>query len=818
MLCAVRAWASVAGVAVVVLTGTVYGAVGAPARQTAAVTKPDVAVAPTPETVAEVGVVLQKYCVGCHNERLKTADLVLEKRSLAQVSADPETWERVVRKLRARAMPPSGSPRPDTATLLKIADAAAGALDRAASGVPDAGRPPFHRLNRLEYTNAVRDLFGLPIDGKAMLPGDDSGFGFDNIADVLTMSPALFERYMIAATKISRLAVEDPTLRPAMASYPLPYLSLGQDGRMSEDLPFGSRGGTAIKHYFPLDGEYEIRVTLQRSDLANAYKVRGLGAPTQVDVRFDRARVKLFSMGGGKRATGESAGESDYPGDGLVVRVQATAGAHVVGVSLNQDVWKGEGFAVGRLPLTTSSYALGIDTGSDYGRIDAGIEKVDITGPFSVKASPHAALKGVFACRPATAKDEEPCARRILSGLARRAYRGPVTVGDLQVLMDFYRSGRTADGTFRAGLQSAIARILVDPSFLFRVETDPKGVKAGTNYALSDLEIASRLSFFLWSSIPDEELLSTAERGRLRVPGVLERQVTRMLQDPRSDAFIESFFGQWLTTRNVVSQRPDPKVFPEFDENLREAFLSETRLFLTSQVRENRPATELLTANYTFLNERLARHYGIPGIVGSHYRRVELPDARRAGLLGQGSVLMVTSYNDRTSVVVRGKFVMDTILGTPPPPPPANVPPLENTKIQGSLRQRMELHRKNPVCASCHRNIDPMGFALENFNAVGKFRTTDAAAPIDTSGALPDGSKFTGPAEFRTVLLDRREAFLGVLAQKLLTYSIGRGVETYDMPAVRKVLREAEPSGYNWTSMVLGVVKSVPFQMRRAQS
>jgi hypothetical protein len=768
---------------------------------------------------AEIQALVEKYCVGCHNERLKTASLILEKKDVTNVASDIETWERVVRKLEARAMPPTGAPRPDADTLERVWHGVAAQLDRAGAQHPNPGRPPIHRLNRLEYTNAIRDLLGLEIDGKSLLPADDSGFGFDNIADVLTVSPGLFERYMLAAAKISRLAVEDPKMRAQLTSYKLPYLSLAQDERMSEDLPFGSRGGVAIKHYFPLDGEYQVRVTLEHSDLANSNHVRGLAEPTQIDIRLDRQRIKAINVGGGKRNLTASYGlEADYPEDGFVVRFAATAGDHTIGVSLNQDRWKAEGINIGSIPRTNNGFAQGVNTSTQYGRIQASIEKVDVTGPYDAELPHNSRLhRNIFVCEPTATVTDEACATKIVARLARLAYRRPVTPNEVQTLMSFYRDGRKADGTFRAGVETAIGRILVDPKFLFRLEHDPVGVKSGQSYQLSDLDIASRLSFFLWNSIPDDELLTLAEHHRLRSPAVLEQQVQRMLEDPRSDTFVESFFGQWLLTRNVASARPDPKVFPEFDESLRQAFLEETRLFLQAQIREDRPATELLTANYTFVNERLANHYGIPGVVGGKFRRVTLPNDARAGLLGQGSILMVTAYNDRTSVVVRGKFIMDTILGTPPPPPPANVPPLADTKIEGSLRQRMELHRKNPVCASCHRNIDPLGFAFENFDGVGHYRTRDSGAPVDASGSLPDGSTFDGPATFRKVLLAREDAFLTVLTTKLLTYGMGRGVELFDMPAVRKIIRDAKASDYRWSALILGVVRSMPFQMRRAE-
>ncbi len=772
------------------------------------------------EVAAPDFAMINQYCITCHSERMKSGGLVLEKRDPSKIGAEAEMWERVAKKLRARSMPPINSRRPDQATMATFVQSLEATLDKTALAVPNPGRAPIHRLNRFEYTNAVRDLLGLEIDGKAMLPADDTGYGFDNIADVLTVSPGLFERYMLAAAKVSRLAVEDPTMRAKLTSYELPYLSLGQDERMNELQPFGSRGGTAIRHYFPLDGEYEVRFTLQRNDLAAGYNVRGLSAPTAIDVRIDRQRIKIFNLGGkAARPMYSEGADPEYPDEGLSVKFKTTAGTHVVSIALNQDVWKAEGVSVGQLPLTNNGYSQGRDTTPLYGRIDAGIEKVDITGPFDGKAPKGSELqRKIFVCQPAAAATEEPCARRIMGRLARLAYRRPVGESDLKTLMEFYRKGRKEDGSFRAGIQASIGRLLVDPNFLFRMELDPAGVKPGSAYKVSDLDLASRLSFFLWSSIPDEELLTVAAAGQLKSPIVLEKQVRRMLADPRSNTMIDNFFAQWLTIKNVQSAHPDPKVFPEFDENLRSAFIEETKLFLRSQVREDRSAAELITANYTFVNERLARHYGIPGVVGNHFRRVNLPDDKRAGLLGQGSVLMVTSYNDRTSVVLRGKFIMDMFLGTQPPAPPANVPPLENTKIEGTLRQRMELHRKNPVCASCHNTIDPMGFAFENFDGVGKYRTLDSRSPINATGALADGSKFDGAASFRKALYDRKEAFLGAMVRNMMTYAMGRGVETFDMPAVRKILRDTQPQDYKWSSIVLGIVKSMPFQMRRAES
>ena len=760
--------------------------------------------------------------VDSHSHWYKTSGRPLDGLDSDHPEQNRELWEKILRKVRVRAMPPASSrmPRPNEATYTALISNLEGTLDRTALADPHPGRPPIHRLNRLQYSNAIRDLFGFEIDAQTMLPADDTGFGFDNIGDVLTVSPALLDRYFVAASKISRLAVGDPSMRPTQTTYSLPYLSLGQHERMSEQLPFGSRGGIAIEHYFPLDGEYSVTVTIQRSDLADGAIVRGLHTENQIDVRLDRQRITTFTQGSPDTAQiPYGLGYlGDEPQSEFEVRFPVTAGIHTVGITLNRDRWVMEGVGISRLPLTNEVYSQGRNTSPVYGRIDMGIDQVDIRGPFDgVVPLGSPARQRLYVCAPASARDEAPCATQILSTIARRAYRRPVTDAEVGTLLEFYRRGR-ADGHFDRGIQAALTRMLVDINFLFRMEFDPDGVEPGTAYRVSDLELASRLSFFLWSSIPDDELLTLAEAGTLREPGVLEAQVRRMLEDPRSSTLVESFFGQWLTTRNLAAQRPNPKIFPDFDESLREAFLTETQLFLENQLREDRPATELLTANYTFANERLARHYGIPGVSGSHFRRVTLPDESRAGLLGHGSVLTVTSYNDRTSVVQRGKWVMDKILGTPPPPPPPVVPPLEDTKISGSLRERMEMHRRNPVCAACHSVMDPLGFALENFDGVGKFRTLDGSSPVDPSGILVDGTEFSGPATFRQALAVRQDAFLTTMMENLLTYALGRGVEPYDMPAVRRILREAAAADYRWSALMAGIAKSVPFQMRGAES
>ncbi len=772
----------------------------------------------SPATAAAQRALLDSYCVPCHNERTKSGGLMLDKADLSQVHTNPELWEKVVLKLRVGLMPPIGRPRPDKATYDGLATWLEQSLDRQlTSRTPNPGRPAVHRLNRTEYSNAIRDLLALDIDAKPLLPPDDSGYGFDNIADVLSVSPALFERYLSAAQQISRIAVGDPNMRPTFNTYRLPYLTLTQEDRTSDDQPQGSRGGLAIRHYFPLDGEYVIKVRVQASSAQS--DVRGLDVLNHVDLRIDGVRVKLFNVEPVERQISNlvASEKQEFDAD-WNLRVPVKTGSRLVSVSLDKKNWYMEGVGPDRSPVASFGYSNAFRTGLGVGRIQMGIDELTIEGPFNGRVpEASASRRRIFSCRPTDAADETRCAETILSGLARRAFRRPVTDEDLTLLMGFYDAGR--DGaSFDAGIQSALEVMLVDPNFLFRVEQDPAGVAPGTPYRLNDVELASRLSFFLWSSLPDDELLDLAIRGRLKEPTVIDQQVERMLHDRRSDALLNNFFGQWLLVRNVSAVQPDPKAFPDFDENLRRALERETTLFLETQLREDRSALELMTADYTFLNERLAKHYGIPKVYGSHFRRVTYPDDRRAGLLGQGSVLMVTSYSNRTSVVQRGKWILENLLGAPPPPPPPNVPPLENTKVEGGLRKRMEQHRRNPVCAACHAQLDPLGFALENFNGIGRWRTTDEHAPIDASGVMPDGETFSGPVDFRAALLTHREALLSTLTKKLLTYAVGRGTEYYDMPTVRRIVQDSAVQDYRWSSLVLGIVKSAPFQMRRSAS
>ena len=768
---------------------------------------------------APVAEEIERYCVRCHNARLQTGGLVLETLDPAQPGAHIDVWEQVIRKLRAGVMPPAGAPRPDDATYVSMIAELETALDAHAAATPDPGRTSVHRLNRTEYANAIRDLLALEIDGETLLPGDNSLQGFDNIAEVLTMSPGLLERYLLAAKKISRLALGDPAIRPETTVYSLPYLTLVQDVRMNEDLPFGSRGGTAVRHYFPADGEYEIRLYLQRNALNVGNNVRGLDARNLLDLRLNGERLKRFDIQPALGEMGRGGYVIDRTDEQLRLRITTTAGEHTLGVAFNRDHRYVEGVGMSVLPPASDGYGAGTQTNVNFGRIDSGLDRIEITGPFNAaRPTATAPRDRLFTCRPGGPADEA-CAAEILGTVARRAWRRPVAADELDMLLGFFRTARDEAGAFDDGIERGLVRVLTDPAFLFRVEHDPAGAAPGAPYRLGGLDLASRLSFFLWSSLPDDALIDAAAAGELDDPAAVDAHVGRMLDDPRSDALIDNFFGQWLLLRNVATAQPDPQAFPEFDENLRTAFERESRLLLQHQLRANRPLTELLTADYTFVNQRLARHYGIPGVVGNHFRRMPLPaDSGRAGLLGHGSLLTVTSYPDRTSVVLRGKFILENILGTPPPAPPAEVPPLEATEVHGSLRQRMEQHRANPVCATCHAQIDPLGFALENFDGIGKWRAEDSGVAVDASGALPDGTPFDGPSTFRSALLGRVAAYRATLAERLLTYALGRTLSPADMPAVREILRRTAAEGDTWRALIRNVTRSLPFSMRMAAS
>ena len=763
---------------------------------------------------------LDRHCVACHNDRRPSADLSLQSVDVHSVGTaldEVAVWEKVVRKLRARSMPPAGRPRPTEADYEGFAAWLETAVDEAAARAPNPGRrAAFHRLNRAEYRNAIRDLLALDIDGATLLPADDSGYGFDNIADVLSVSPMLTERYLTAARQISRLAVGDPEIRPTTTVFATDKY-LKQDDRVSDDLPFGSRGGLAVTHTFPVDGDYVAKIFLLRTYDG---RVRGLLETSLMEVRLDGVLLKTLSVGEPLEPEDGQLPRRDYRNvedDGQEVRFTAPAGPATLSVSFVDSGIVSEGMQRPRYPVTSYEYA-GDQT------VQPGIATLELRGPYDVTGLGETpSRERIFVCQPSGGGTDRQCASDILSSLARRAYRRPVTEGDRQVLMEFFDAGRAGDRDreFEAGIEMGLRRLLVSPDFLFRREHDAAGLAPGSAYEVSDVELASRLSFFLWSSIPDDELLTLAETGDLSRPAVLGAQVRRMLADDRSRSLVSNFGGQWLYLRNMDLVSPDPYAFADFDGNLRVAMRRELALFLDSQVREDHGIPSLLTADYTFVNERLARHYGVPNVYGNHFRRVPLTgehDARR-GLLGKGSILTVTSYAHRTSPVLRGKWLLENVLGTPPPPPPPDVPALEENSPHGearSVRERLELHRANPVCASCHQIMDPLGFALENFDGIGRWRTRgEDGAAIDAAGTLIDGRAVDGPASLRNALVERPEAFVATVTEKLLTYALGRGVEYYDAPAVRRIVRNAAADGYRWSDIVFGIAQSPPFRMRR---
>jgi hypothetical protein len=735
---------------------------------------------------------------------------MLDKMDVDHVGDGAETWEKVVRKLRGGMMPPQGRPRPSNDDAYKLISYLETSLDRAASNKPNPGRAAIHRLNRTEYGNAIRDLLALDIDVTDLLPADDESNGFDNIADVLKLSPSLLEQYLAASRKISSLAVGDPAQTEVTQVYRTAP-DLAQDEHV-EGLPLGTRGGLLIHHNFPLDGVYDFRVFLLRNIVGY---MKGLEWGHQLEITIDGERVFIAPVGGeedNKLSDANFAAAADTIDARLKSRISVKAGPHDVGVAFLR---KNSAEYDEPLEPHTRDHDLQNMNGTPL------IEHVDITGPFEATGPGDTpSRRRIFTCRPANPADESVCAKKILSSVARRAYRQPVSDADVDVVMKFYDSGRR-NGNFETGIENALAFILTAPKFLFRTETDPTGVTPGSTYKVADLELASRLSFFLWSSLPDDELLNVAAQGRLKDPAVLDQQVKRMLADPRSQALVRNFAGQWLFLRNLQSSKPDGHEYPNFDDNLRQAFRRETELFFESILRENRSVLDLLTANYTFVNERLAKHYGIPNIYGTQFRRVTLTDQTRMGLLGQGSILTVTSYPNRTSPVLRGKWILENIMGTPPPPPPPNVPPLKENEEGAkpkSVRELMEEHRKNPTCAGCHAVMDPLGFSLENFDGVGEWRTKDQSGPVDASGQLADGTKVEGPVTLRQALMKHPEQFAGTVTEKLMTYALGRGLEYYDMPVVRGIVHDTAKNDYKLTSLIIGIVKSTPFQMRKSQA
>ena len=770
----------------------------------------------SPASVAGGRAFLNKYCVACHNSRAKTAGLELDQADMAAIPEHAELWEKVLWKLQTGSMPPSGMPRPEAASARALATWLETKLDAAVSAHPNPGRTEaLHRLNRNEYQNAIRDLLALDIDASSLLPADDASYGFDNIGSVLRFSPVLMERYASAAERISRIAAGSRSIPPTAETFRVPS-DLDQDEHI-EGLPFGTRGGTVIRYTFPLDAEYVIKVRLARNytDSLSAF-----AEVHQIEVCIDGQRVQMFTIGqklpDDQQARAKILRQADQDADAhFEARIAMKAGPHDVEAAF---IKKDDALLESsREPFLRPTFGAGGDT-----RLQPYIGSVTVSGPFNVTGPGDTpSRRRIFTCRPATSSDENACAEQIIGGMARRAYRRPVNKTDLDVLLGFYRQG-TQDGGFDSGIEFALRRLLVSPSFLFRIERDPPGVAPNTPYRISDLELASRLSFFLWSSIPDYELLDLAVRGRLKDPAVLQQQVRRMLADSRSDALVSNFTGQWLYLRNLAAVQPDSELFPDFDYSLRDAYRRETELFFRSVLREHRSVLELLTAKYTFLNERLAKHYAIPGVYGSQFRKVDLSDGIHGGLLGQGSILTVTSYSNRTSPVVRGKWVLENLLGSPPPPPPPNVPSLkENSEGEKALsvRERLEQHRANPACASCHKIMDPLGFALENFDAIGAWRTqSEGGTAIDSTGVLSDGTRLDGPASLKQALLSHPDAFVATVTTKLLTYALGRGLEYYDQPAVRQIAREAAQDKSSLYAIILGIVRSVPFQMRRSQS
>jgi hypothetical protein len=768
---------------------------------------------PPPAPVAAHNTFVNRYCASCHNDRLKRGELSLDAVAAQDIGQHPEVWEKVVRKIRARQMPPVGLPRPDEATYNAEIAKLEAALDRAAAASPNPGRTAtLRRLTRTEYQNTIRDLLALDVDVTSLLPADEASYGFDNVT-VGDLSPTLLDRYISTAEKISRVAVGRPSVSPDGDTIRIPA-DLTQEDHI-DGLPIGTRGGALIKYTFPMDGEYEIQIRLTRD--RNEH-VEGLNAAADLELLLDRERVKVFTVKPPEREAGFS---EDYQPNhdnvdrDLHLRVPVKAGPHAVGVAFLKN---------GSALLETARQPYQAHFNSyRHPRIQPAVYSVAIIGPYApTGVTDTPTRQRLLVAHPTGPNDEDASARKILRSLLRRAYRRPVTDAEVQGAFGLYKQGHNDAATdkFDAGIEMALAAVLVSPEFLFRVERDPGGVAPNTPYRVPDVELASRLSFFLWSSIPDDELLDVAVTGTLHEPAVLERQVKRMLADGRSRALVTNFSSQWLHLRNLDSITPDMRLFPDFDDNLRQAFRQETELFFESILRSDRSALDLLHANYTYVNERLAKHYGIPHIYGTRFRRIELDeDSGRGGLLRQASILMVTSYATRTSPVIRGKFVLDNLLGVPPPPPLPDVPALKDNTVDGNLtvRKRLAEHRSNAVCASCHNLMDPVGLSMEKFDAIGRRRNDEGGVAIDASGGLPDGSTFEDVAGLEKALLARPEIFVGTFAEKLMTYALGRGVEYYDAPTVRAIVRGARAEDFRVSSLILGIVRSAPFQMRMAR-
>jgi cytochrome c5 len=823
-------------IAVIIAAVSTMPQAAAPQAKTSApqtLAAPKAPVAPqAPQAPSTFEPMVAKYCVGCHNTRNPlpaAAPLALDKVNFTDPGADALTWERVVKKLGVGAMPPQGSPTPGAAELNKFRASLIASLDASAAKKNNPGEYVIHRLNRLEYQNAVRDLLGVTIDVTDMLPSDGGDFGFDNIATALNTSPLLLERYLTTALRVAELAVGDSAAEPGAVTFTIPT-TVTQWGQV-DGLPLGTRGGISVPYQFPADGEYVFSGRLLKTVAEGLVGVEGHETPYMFLVTIDGAKVFTAPIGGKED---HDAAKGNTPVAREVFdkrmaspRIKVTAGLHDVGFTFidrpaeEQNVWQ---------PLLRASQEAHNPSGLP--RLRNGM----IEGPFNVTGvSETTSRQKLFVCKPpaaaaaAAAKapegrrlqraiSEDECAYEILSTVAKRAFRRPLTKADMEQPIAMYRKERDARGDFDAGIRVGLARILTSPSFLFRREQNPANLPVGAAYKVSELELASRLSFFLWSSIPDDQLLNLAIAGKLRAPGVLDAQVRRMIADPKADAMMTAFTGQWLQLRNLDKITPDILMFQDYDDNVRQAMRRETELFFTSIVRENRSALDLLNADYTFVNERLARHYGIPDVYGARFRKVKVADPNRRGLLGQASILTMTSVATRTSPVLRGKYVIANLLNTPPLPPLPNVPALEDSAQKDhptTVREKLERHRASPTCAACHRNIDPVGFALENFDAVGQWQSkTREGLPIDAAGMLADGSKVDGPVALRNAILSRPEVFVGTVAEKMLIYALGRGLEPIDQPVVRAVVRGAAAQNYAMQSIVLGIVRSNPFQMR----
>ncbi len=769
---------------------------------------PSSVTAPT-ATPADHKKMLMQYCTACHNDKLKTAGMSVVPLDANNLQANQATWEKILRRVSLGEMPLRGAPRPPKEKLQEFTNWLGATLDTQAAASPNPGHATVRRMNRTEYANAVRDLLALDVDFTKDMPADDTGYGFDNIADVLTVSPTLMDRYITVAGKISRMATGQASRRTITTDYKVPkdlfnngFGVAAYNERASDDLPLDSRGGGAFKFYAPYDATYKIQVFLNANTseegeigIANRYEVtvplkaglRTLGASFPRSLALDEHVTQKTILGAREPAATPQPIPMDVSVDGA--RVQR---------------------------LTVPSVATGPNVSQSFYLRD--VMQISVVGPFDIKGPGNtASRRKIFICRPSASLSEEACANTIITNLARHAYRRPVAQADVAPLMKIYAEGRKG-ADFDHGIEAGLEAVLVSPSFLFMRESDPVKSAAGNVHRISDLELATRLSFFLWSSVPDDALLNAAQTGQLHKPAVLKAQVARMLADPRSKALTQNFAGQWLYLRRLEYQKPDRRAFPDFDVRLRNAMQTETEMFFDGVVRDNRSALDFLDANYTYVNQRLAEHYGIPNVYGTTFRKVELdPALHRGGLLGQGSVLTVTSYNNRTSVVLRGKWILENILAAAPPPPPPNVPTLNEAKNGKAMtiRQQMEVHRANPVCASCHTKMDPLGFSLENYDAVGKWRTGYAGSVVDASAVLPDGTKFEGPKGLQDILLSRKDQFVEALTERLMTYALGRGLESYDMPAVRSVRYQAAKDDYRMQTIILGIVQSVPFQMRR---